>query len=77
MPNRPSVSLHESLAFEQVGYYERAGYKHGAWYDVGHWARTLQAHDLAPSPPIPFDEFRTADGFEEALRTGEPAIRSE
>ena len=77
LPNQPSVSLHESLAFERVGHYERAGYKHGAWYDVGHWQLTLQPHETPPDPPIPFAEFRTADAFEHALRTGEPTIRRE
>jgi phosphinothricin acetyltransferase len=34
VPNPPSVGLHASLGFEEVGVYRRIGWKAGAWRDV-------------------------------------------
>ena len=39
--NPASVSLHESLGFEQIGVYRRIGYKLGRWHDVGWWQLSL------------------------------------
>ena len=44
LPNEASVSLHESLGFEQVGVNREIGWKDGAWRDVG-WFQM----ELAPT----------------------------
>lgn len=75
LPNPPSVALHESLGFERVGLYEKAGYKHGEWRTVGHWERLLQSHKTPPSPPIPFGELQRSGDINDALLTGESALR--
>lgn len=40
-PNVASVSLHESLGFEQVAYLKKVGYKFDQWIDVGYWELLL------------------------------------
>lgn len=45
VPNPPSVRLHESLGFTQVGVYRGIGWKAGAWRDVAWFQRPL--HDPA------------------------------
>lgn len=70
LPNPPSVALHETLGFEQVGIYEQAGYKCGEWHDVGHWERSIQPRESDPLPPIPFAEFRGSDEMADRLAGG-------
>lgn len=41
-PNVASVSLHESLGFEQVAYLKKVGYKFEQWIDVGYWELLLK-----------------------------------
>ena len=49
LPNRPSVSMHESLGFKLVGVYPKFGYKLGMWHDVGHWLLRLREAELPPT----------------------------
>lgn len=52
-PNEPSVALHESLGFVQVGVHRRIGWKLGAWHDVGWWQLQLRPQAEAPPEPEP------------------------
>ena len=52
LPNEPSVALHESFGFEQIGVYRQIGWKAGAWRDVGWWqARLIPPGDGPPGEP--------------------------
>ncbi len=42
LPNEPSIRLHESLGFREVGVFRRAGRKFGRWHDVSWWQRELR-----------------------------------
>jgi phosphinothricin acetyltransferase len=42
LPNEPSVRLHKSLGFADVGVFRRAGRKFGGWHDVSWWQRELR-----------------------------------
>jgi len=50
LPNEPSLGIHRSFGFEQVGTFERVGWKHGAWHDVAWLQRDLGTGD-PDSPP--------------------------
>jgi phosphinothricin acetyltransferase len=50
LPNEASVSLHESLGFEQVGLNRRIGWKLGAWRDVGWFQLELEPPGEGPPP---------------------------
>jgi phosphinothricin acetyltransferase len=52
LPNAASVSLHESLGFEQIGVNPEIGFKEGAWRDVGWFQLELSPppDDLPPEP---------------------------
>ncbi|WP_049970961.1 arsinothricin resistance N-acetyltransferase ArsN1 family B [Haladaptatus cibarius] len=70
LPNPASVSLHESLGFEQVGTYEAVGYKHGAWHDVGWWHLQLvstEENAERPEPPSALTEIDTGEEIERGL----------
>jgi len=41
LPNRGSITLHESLGFEVVGTFAEVGYKLGRWCDVQWWQKRL------------------------------------
>jgi L-amino acid N-acyltransferase YncA len=50
LPNEASVSLHESLGFEQVGINREIGWKQGAWHDVGWYQLELTPAGEGPPP---------------------------
>jgi L-amino acid N-acyltransferase YncA len=57
LPNAPSVGIHRSFGFEDVGVYRKIGWKQGAWIDVLWMARDLRNDDLSPpAEPIPLPE---------------------
>lgn len=45
LPNAPSVRLHESFGFKQVGLLPKIGFKFGKWIDVGYWSLRLSEED--------------------------------
>lgn len=75
LPNEASVAFHEEMGFEPVGVYERVGYKMGDWHDVGWWAKSLGDHPSDPNEPRSIAEARSREGWDEASRAGEGAIR--
>jgi phosphinothricin acetyltransferase len=50
LPNAASVSLHESLDFEEVGVNREIGWKEGAWRDVGWYQLELVPAGEGPPP---------------------------
>jgi phosphinothricin acetyltransferase len=48
LPNEPSVGLHRSLGFTEVGVERHVGWKLGAWRDVLRMQRPLAPDDEAP-----------------------------
>ncbi len=52
LPNAPSVALHETMGFQQVGLLKNIGYRLGAWRDVGYWQLPLQVGGDVPSQPL-------------------------
>jgi len=42
LPNHPSVKLHESFGFNQVGHFSQVGRKFDQWIDVGYWQVMLK-----------------------------------
>jgi L-amino acid N-acyltransferase YncA/putative methionine-R-sulfoxide reductase with GAF domain len=68
LPNEPSIALHRSVGFTEVGVYRKVGYKLGRWHDVSWWERSLQ--DGEPSAdPIPLCEVAQAQRIAAALRS--------
>lgn len=47
LPNEPSLSLHRSMGYTDVGTHRQIGWKHGAWRDV-----TWLQRDLAPEADL-------------------------
>jgi phosphinothricin acetyltransferase len=74
LPNEASVRLHESLGFRPVGVYARVGFKRGAWHDVGWWQLPLRERSGEPAPTLGPEALRRAEGFEHALRAGDPLL---
>ena len=56
--NEPSIQMHRSLGFEQVGYFRRMGNKGGAWLDVVWMQKTLNVLADDAAPPIPFSQLQ-------------------
>jgi phosphinothricin acetyltransferase len=68
LPNEPSVQLHESLGFYQVGMYPHVGFKLGAWRDVGWWQlQLLDPLPTNPSEPIAISEAARRPSFDRYL----------
>lgn len=74
LPNRPAISLHQSLGFKPVGTYEAVTYKAGSWHDVAWWQLSLQAHSSTPTPPASFAATRQSEGWSAALASGLPHL---
>lgn len=56
LPNEPSVALHRTLGFTQVGTMREVGWKLGAWRDVGWFQLELAPADPGQPPePLPPD----------------------
>lgn len=53
--NAPSIRLHQSLGFQQVGYLPAVGYKFGRWTDV-----VMVMRPLGPGATAPPDAWSTA-----------------
>ena len=53
LPNAPSVGLHRSFGFTQVGVYRSVGFKLGAWHDVAWFEAEIQPTVRDPAPPRP------------------------
>jgi L-amino acid N-acyltransferase YncA len=51
LPNDPSLGLHRSVGFEDVGVYRKIGWKAGAWRDVIWLQRDLVPPVDTPEPP--------------------------
>lgn len=49
LPNEPSIGLHESLGFQQVGRFSGIGWKFGRWHDVLWFQRALGPGTGAPA----------------------------
>lgn len=52
--NEPSLRMHLSMGFEEVGRFKRMGNKKGEWLDVVWMQKTLNTLQDSPSPPVPF-----------------------
>lgn len=76
LPNPASVGVHEALGFRPVGIYRSVGYKMGAWHDVGWWQLPLREPDGAPRPPLGLDEAARDPGWQDALASGLPRLRT-
>lgn len=54
LPNAPSLALHRSFGFQEVGHFKNAGHKLGQWRDVSWLQYQLNPADAQPEEPIPF-----------------------
>ena len=52
--NEPSIRMHLSMGFEEVGRFKRMGNKNGEWLDVVWMQKTLSTLNANPDNPIPF-----------------------
>ena len=77
LPNPASVGLHESVGFRPVGVYRGVGYKLGAWHDVGWWHLPLRERVANPDPPADLPSVLGAEGWDAALASGLPLLRSD
>ena len=76
LPNPASVGLHEAMGFRPVGVYRGTGYKMGAWHDVGWWHLPLRERVPGPEPPADLPSVLGSEGWDAALATGLPLLRS-
>lgn len=53
--NLPSIELHKSLGFKNVGHFEKAGYKKGEWLGIVWMQKHIGKGEV--KEPIPFEEF--------------------
>lgn len=51
LPNKSSVTLHESLGFNFIGAYKDIGFKLGQWHDVGWWEYKINPPVSNPEKP--------------------------
>jgi L-amino acid N-acyltransferase YncA len=77
LPNPSSVGLHESVGFRPVGVYRGVGYKLGAWHDVVWWHLPLRERVADPDPPAALPSVVGSEGWDAALRSGLPLLRSD
>jgi L-amino acid N-acyltransferase YncA len=77
LPNPASVGLHESLGFRSVGVYRGVGYKLGAWHDVGWWHLPLRERVADPDLPADLPSVLGSEGWDAALASGLPLLRSD
>jgi L-amino acid N-acyltransferase YncA len=77
LPNPASVGLHESVGFRPVGVYRGVGYKLGAWHDVGWWHLPLRERVANPDPPADLPSVLGSEGWDAALASGLPLLRSD
>jgi phosphinothricin acetyltransferase len=77
LPNPASVGLHESIGFRPVGVYCGVGYKLGAWHDVGWWHLPLRERVANPDPPTDLPSVLGSEGWDAALASGLPLLRSD
>ena len=54
--NEPSLKMHVSMDFTEVGRFQRMGNKRGKWLDVVWMQKTLAVLRDTPNPPIPFSQ---------------------
>ncbi|MBE0600188.1 MAG: N-acetyltransferase [Firmicutes bacterium] len=52
--NEPSLRMHWSMGFEEVGRFRRMGNKNGQWLDVVWMQKTLNVLADSAEPPVPF-----------------------
>lgn len=77
LPNPGSVGLHEAMGFRQVGVYRGVGYKLGAWHDVVWWHLPLRERVADPDPPADLASVVGSMGWDAALASGLPLLRSD
>ena len=77
LPNPASVGLHEGVGFRRVGVYRGVGYKLGGWHDVVWWHRPLRELAANPDPPADLSSVVGSEGWDAALASGLPLLRSD
>ena len=70
LPNAPSVGLHRSFGFTQVGVYRSVGFKLGAWHDVAWFEAEIQPTVHDPAPPRAIDSLTGMPAWREAVARG-------
>lgn len=55
-PNPSSISFHEAFGYKTIAHFHSSGYKSGKWYDMIWMEKTLNPHQVPPSPFIPFPQ---------------------
>lgn len=53
--NKPSIALHESLGFKEVGHFYNAGYKLGKWRGIIWMQKQIGELKEVPEEPVPFE----------------------
>ena len=69
LPNRASVSFHQSYGFTPVGTYHQVGFKFGQWHSVGWWEYQLKSDDTEPVPPLSMDTLVKLEKWQELINS--------
>ena len=51
--NQPSIELHKSLGFVEVGHFDNAGFKLGSWRGIVWMTKQIGKMEEAPKDPLP------------------------
>ena len=75
LPNKESVSFHESMGFKPVGVYHNIGYKFGKYYDTGWWELRLGTKNNNPLEIVGINKIINSKAWENAIQAGISEIR--